>query len=385
MSQIQITDQFGNGLGGIPIRFALEHNTSESAPFDMKTNDDGTQNWPIWQWSGDQGYTLYVNTGDYRNPDYTSDAKYVAPHDGGDQPFTLTRVAHESGFLHIDGRHFKTEDGKPWLLAGYASYTIISEIAKGHDIGPFLDEAISYGANTLVCLGMDLGPYAHAHDFAVDPRDPNWPTWLAILFDACAERHLRCAFGVFQQAQPLSDSEKADTWRKACDVARGRWNVLLRLGNEDDVNGWNHGMFPRPENMGGVLVSTGSRGINNPPTPPNWDFAEWEPPREPRAKTFSDAGGAGWYMMDGYPDFPAVTCPLVCIEPPFFNNVSPDAVGDTRWTSVDDALTLGLNIGANFAGGVFGSSDSLETRLNNATVANQARAFFRGLWAAFVR
>ena len=115
------------------------------------------------------------------------------------------------------------------------------------------------------------------------------------------------------------------------------------------------------------------------------DWAEWEPPREPRAKTFSDAGGAGWYMYDGYPEFTGVPKPIVCIEPPFFHESEHDQWGDKRWYKPADALTLGLNIGGNFAGGAFGSSEGLETRPNGPVAAECARQFFRGLHAGFVR
>lgn len=295
--------------------------------------------------------------------------------------------AAQHGPLHVCGLDFCDEDGQPWLFAGYATYTLISEVAHGHDINPLFEEATRYGANTIVTLGMDLGPFAHDHDFAVDPRNPQWASWLATIFDTAAAHQLRVALGVFQQAQALSDAERRQAFATAANVARGRWNVLLRCGNEDDVNGWRHDSpdCARPPDMQGVLLSTGSRGINNPPTPPNWDWAEWEPPREPRAKTFSDAGGAGWYMLDGYPDFPAVHLPLVVIEPPFFHDSPRDQWGDARWTNPGDALRLGLNIGANFAGGTFGSSQSLESHPNGPGAAECARQFFRGLRAAFVR
>lgn len=295
--------------------------------------------------------------------------------------------AQQQGFLHVCGLDFCDDSGKPWLLAGYATYTLISEVAKGHDINPLFDEAASYGANTIVTLGMDLGPFAHDHNFAVDPRDPQWASWLATIFDTAAAHQMRVALGVFQQAQALSDAERRQAMATAANVARGRWNVLLRCGNEDDVNGWRHDSpdCTKPADMQGVLLSTGSRGINNPPTPPNWDWAEWEPPRDPRAKTFSDAGGAGWYMFDGYPDFPAVHMPIVVIEPPFFHDTPRDQWGDARWTSTTDALRLGLNIGANFAGGTFGASDGLESRPLGPNAAECARQFFRGLRAGFQR
>lgn len=345
------------------------------------------------------GTTAWDELNPERNVPYvvTVDAPGFAPyrerHDNlfQDIDISLKPAAQQSGRLYVQNYDnqrfdFMTEnDGKPWCLAGYATFTIMSEIQKGHDIGPILDEGILLGANTLVALGMDMGQFAHDHGFAVDPRDPNWQGWLVKLFDECAKRSMRCALGVFQQAQVLSDSETQQTWAKACEVARGRWNVLLRAGNEDDVNGWDHNELPRPQNMGGVLCSTGSRGINNPPVPQNWDFAEWEPRRDPFKKAIDDAGAGSWEMYDGYPGFPAVKMPIVCIEPPFFHESSHDQYGDFRWHEPWKALTLGLNIGANFCGGVFGSSASLECQPNGPVASECARQFFRGLKSGFQR
>ena len=311
----------------------------------------------------------------------------MMPRDGeAPLPMLTVRLASKRGFLTADGLIFRTDDGQPWPFMGYTIQTPISEIAAGRDVGARIDEAKGYGANTIVAICMNMGQFAADHGFWVDPRDPNWPNWVSILCDLCAERGMRLAPALFQQAKPLSDGEKRDAWAKFRDVLRGRWNVLGRMGNENNVNDWDPAALEAPSNTGGVLYSSGSRGINNPPRPPNFDWAEWEPPREPRAKTFSDAGGAGWYMIDGYPEFqPPIHTPLVCIEPPFFHESEHDQWGDKRWTNSADALTLGLNIGANFAGGAYGCSEGLECRPAGPNAQDCARQFFRGLKAGFVR
>lgn len=304
----------------------------------------------------------------------------------------LTRTlasSGQSGFLHTcsvrpSGPDLCDDSGQPWLFAGYDTYTLLANAAHGHDITPVLDEAAGYGYNVAVVLGMDLGPWSKDHSYDLDPRDPRWPGLVAQLFDDAAQRQMRVFFAVFQQAQPLSDAEQKAVWQRACDVARGRWNVILALGNEDDVNGWRHENFPRCNgDMGGVLLSTGSRGINNPPTPPNWDIALWEPRRGPLHKAMDDAGAGVLEQHAGYPGFPAVTVPVVEIEPPFFNNVTPDQFGDQRWTDPKLALQLGLEIGSNSAGGSYGDSYSLIGEPSRCQEC--ARQFIRGLRAAFQR
>lgn len=295
-----------------------------------------------------------------------------------------TGIAHESGFLHTNGVDIYQENGARWTFAGYAAYTLLSDVRHGLNIDPFLDEAASYGANTIVVLATDLGDWAHQFDRVVDPRDPQWATWMAVLYDRAAEKHLRVALGVFQQVQSLSDSEKQAAWRTAADVARGRWNAILYLGNEDNVNGWDHSGFPRPD-VGGVLLSTGSRGIDNPPTAPNWDVAFWEPRRQPYHKAMDDAGSGILEMHAGYPGFAPLGIPIIVIEPPFFHDTPTDMFGDSRWTSPADALRLGLEIGVNSSGGAFGSSNSLLGWPNGPVAAECARQFFRGLLAGSIR
>jgi hypothetical protein len=289
----------------------------------------------------------------------------------------------QSGPLRISGREIIDDTGKPWCLAGYAIYTVIACLKRGQDIRPLLDEAASYGANTIVGLSMDLGSWAFANGYDVDPRDPRWPDWLATLFDTAAARQMRVALGVFQQAQNLSDAEKRTAWRTVGDVARGRWNAILRLGNESNVNGWDPASFGGKPDLGGVLLTTGSRGINNPPTPPQWDVAEWEPRRSPVYKAMDDAGAGALEIQDGQPGCPTFNGPIWIIEPPFFNDVTPDMWGDTRWTDPKLALKLGLNIGANTSGGVYGDSYSLIGQTSHSPECT--RQFFRGLHAGFVR
>jgi hypothetical protein len=382
MSQLQVRDEQGKGIFHANIRIALGHQSSDEAIFDILTDPSGNQGWPIPFWPS-RDYTLHVNKRDVL-PGYGEAEVYVEAGDH-DVPVILPHApptGGQSGFLRINGREIVTEDGQPWCLAGYAIYTLISSVKKGQDIGPLFDEAIGYGANTIVALSMDLGDWAKQNGFAVDPRDPRWPGWLATVFDVAASKQMRVALGVFQQAGSLGTSEQQAVWTSACNVMRGRWNAIARLGNESNVNGWDPSRFARPA-LSGVLCTTGSRGIGNAPGGPQWNIIEWEPRRDPVYKAMDDAGSGALEIQDGQPGCPTFNGPIFIIEPPFFNNVSPDGWGDTRWTDPKLALRLGGEIGVNTSGGVYGDSACLIGQPSSTPEC--ARAFFRGLWAGFVR
>src|SRR5258708_2757288 len=206
------------------------------------------------------------------------------------------------------------------------------------------------------------------------------------MYDACAAKGLRVASAVLADVQGVNGPQQFAIWHLAWDVSRNRWNVFLRVGNEDGANGYDCGGFDRPQNMGGVLCSRGSRGINTPPHPNHWDFAEWEPRRDPTFKALDDAGAGILELRHGYAQYPGgVPVPLVVIEPPFFHDSPHDQWGDTRWTDPRLALQLGLNIGANCPGGAFGASDGLICQPLQPRAAECARQFFRGLRGAFLR
>lgn len=307
------------------------------------------------------------------------------PDDGAKEIRLVPAPAGEAGPLRRDGRTFRTASGQRWQMKGYTCQTLTAEIAHGRGIDDCLDEAVSLNYNTIVSLCMDMGEWAHAHGYFVDPRDPQWQSWFETTLNKCEDRKLRIFPAMFQQAQTLSSTEKRATWDRYCQVVRGRWHVIARMGNEKDVNAWDPNELNMNPDLGGCLLSLGSYGINNAPMPPRRDIVEWEPPRDPRAKALSDSGGAGYYMVDGYDGFPAVDQILVVSEPPFFHESQFDQWGDKRWCKPEDALLLGLNIGANFEGGAFGSSASLECQRNGPVAAECARQFRRGLEAGFVR
>lgn len=146
------------------------------------------------------------------------------------------------------------------------------------------------------------------------------------------------------------------------------------------MNGYRPEDYRFPD-MAGCLVSSGSAGDK--PPQPYFDWCEVEVRRD--EKMLYDAGAGMRQIYDGDFEGEATNRPTVSIEPGFFHDTPRDMWGDQRFTDPKLALALGVNTGANCAGGAFGASDALEGRGLQPRAAECAREYYRGLWAGFVR
>jgi hypothetical protein len=299
------------------------------------------------------------------------------------------------------GREFIDAQGRPWLFAAYISHLMPVRIYNGEDMGPRLDEALSYGANAIETIGMHDSSWKHTNGYALNPLadPPRYQQMLATLFDLAAARGLMVAHAVFADCQykPFSVDEQRRIWSMSKEVMRGRWNVLPRIGNEWPVNGYYPGDFDR-DGLDGMLCSRGSTGIDGTPYPDQWDWSEWSPPRcdneqvwttEPWAKSIGDHGAGTEWLYTGYKGEDGTSIGpykrIVNTEPLFFNDTPRDRWGDSRCCDPTVALRIGLNAAANCSGAGFGASDGLEALPLGSVAAECARLFYRGLWAAFVR
>jgi hypothetical protein len=396
MSQLLTLAPDGKRIPSLTVRIADGDLPQEKATYDVTGKTDGSYGWPIPGWDN-RLRTLYANVGDYADARWSAASKKSTETDAdGNIVFTLTATGvpdptvGEHGQIRTQGDWFIDEDGKLWPFAGYLTHLLMCRIAKGEDVGPIFDEAKGYGANTLIPICMHLSPWKKDNGFLLDPRDPGWQQLLATTCDLAAAKKMRLAPMCLADAQyGLSDSEKRRAWDIFRETIKGRWNVIGILGNESGANGFSSGDFQKPTDTGGVLYANGSEGQNTPPINAYWDLSLWEPRTGPPYKSFDDAGAgmlelaAGYQGVDGkHGPFP---CPLVCIENPIFNFVSPDKWGDHRWTEPADALMFGLENGPNAAGGAIGTSQSLEGQPNGEKDAESCRRYFQGLRASFLR
>ena len=309
------------------------------------------------------------------------------PEEPPPQPPTPTR---ESGFIHTYANAgnlvygFATEQNHAWQMLGYSAHLLPVCVLKGEDIRPFIRQAQSYGANTLVTIGNHMSQWKRDNGWWFDARTNEAKDAIAKMFDIGAEMGIRFAHAICADMQSLSDSEKLDLWSDQADIIDGRWNVFLRDGNEANVNGWHPSMFPK-RNLHGVLQSCGSNGENGLPFYPHKDFSEWEARRSPWHKALDDAGAGMFEQNQGYGDNPPWQCPIVMLEGLFFADTDPDHVGDHRSTDPERALMMGLQIGASCAGGAVGTSLGLEGKIDGPIAAECARQQLRGMQAAFLR
>lgn len=287
----------------------------------------------------------------------------------------------ESGVLTVRGRDFYNDDGRPWVFAGYHAHLLL--IRSPDEIRARIQEARGYGANAVIVIGCHLSDWKRQNGYLYDPRDPSHPGRLAQLFDIAADESMRVCYKALADCQGVSVSDQRAIWTTAGNVARGRWNVLLSLGNEGDSNGWTPGDFAPMPDPQGVLQSKGDKNGDQPPYTPPWDFAEFESRRDlPKALTDASCTEL-FYGWDGYRGIQ--DRPIVNIEPVFFSDTDPDKWGDHRWTDPAMARTLGGYIAVGCAGGGFGASDGMEGLPLQARAADCARQFYLGLRSAYRR
>ncbi len=386
MSQIKLRDANGNPIPDIRYRISHPENPSSGdAIYDNLTDYAGNGGWPI-PYFPDKSFVLHFNTQDVK-PEWKPTSVVVQP-GGADINVTLEKnppMGGESGFLHVEGRNFVTDQGQPWQFRGYSSHYLQPCFVGGyptHAINDVLDQIVEYGYNTIISIGFHNSPWKQANGWAYGPHtDPNYFNNLAKLLDLCADKRLRVAHAIMADMQ-YAPFDPQWFFRESANVLAGRWNVLARKGNEHKHNGYNPLNFSYPD-MHGVLVSQGSHGAEVNPVTPYLDFCEFEVKRA-LPKMFLDLPLR--QMMDGDFAGPATNRPTINIEPMYFADTNPDHVGDHRSTDPRVALESGIMMAA-CAGGGFGCSYGLECKvLSPGSISDQcAREFIRGLKAGFVR
>jgi hypothetical protein len=311
-----------------------------------------------------------------------------SPAKGGGQSGFLrvshTTISDPAAGLPFVWSEILDDRGRPWPLIGYSLHLLAPMVARGDDIGPILDEVVSYGFNTIIEIACHLSPWKREHGFLYDPRRSDHKDILAHIFDAAAAKGLRVWHRALADCEGLSQSEQTRIFHDSCEVTHGRWNAINTVGNESQSNGWDPGAFSRPGDTGGVLYSRGSVNGDVVPYLDAWDIAEYESRRD-LPKGILDASCfeltiGGWELNPH-----GFKVPIVDIEPAFFNDTPHDKWGDARWTDPRLARMLGGAIGATSSGGGFGASDGLECLPLQPRAAECARAFVRGLRGAFVR
>lgn len=135
----------------------------------------------------------------------------------------------ESGRLHIDGEHFRTESNQLWQWRGYSWFLGYRDFLRGKDIVPDLLWLRSVGVNLVRVFGplnwIETPDYTY-QNFTT--------TRLGEFFDILAAYGLRVEFVPICYAFDLKIQRTLV--QQIYDIAASRWNVLIEVANEPHVN-----------------------------------------------------------------------------------------------------------------------------------------------------
>lgn len=173
MAQLKVRDENGAGVQGIGIRIAIGSGSSDEAVFDVVTDKEGNQGWPIPFWPI-QRYALHVNMREangtpLRHNPLFGETRVIVDH-GNDVDIVLPTAENAPAtgelerLVRIDtaAHRFITESGRPQFLRGTTSYLLYKRFLDGEDLRPLLDQYQELGINLVRLFGM-VTSFAHWH------------------------------------------------------------------------------------------------------------------------------------------------------------------------------------------------------------------------------
>lgn len=175
MAQLQVRDSAGHGVPAINIRIALGQQSSDEAIFDILTDNEGNQGWPIPFWPVGF-YALHVNMREANGNALKFDPRFgetrvlVEPHDGDvliilpDASGSEQPAGSLEALVSVDpsAHRFVTESGRRQFLRGVTSYLIYKRFLDGEDLRPLLSQLQGLGVNMVRLFGM-VTSFAHWH------------------------------------------------------------------------------------------------------------------------------------------------------------------------------------------------------------------------------
>lgn len=293
-----------------------------------------------------------------------------------------TPVGNEDGRLHIDRYDVIDARGQAWLYAGFDSFVGPKRFADSGSVS-WLDEPISLGGNTAILFGMFGGP-GWSEQYTPD-TDPDFYKRLPDLIGAVSVRRCRTEYVVFTGAWLMPDKHRQqEHFARVCDILRPFPLVILRLANEE--NGIDFREFKKPDGILSTVGQSNNGASGQPsfgiPPLPGWDLHCYETARDDLERSLRDAGGGMRELVRGWAGFNGTQGPTYIGEPiGFAESLQPGRrSNDPRY-----ALCLAANAAVNSLGAAFHSDDGLNCRPFGLRTRECAEAFFRGLYAGFVR
>jgi hypothetical protein len=238
VGQIKVFDEHGHGIPYICIRISDGDQPQEAATYDVLVKPDGSTGWPVPEWNAAKRRTLYINVGDYAQPQWST-AKRVMP-DDADANGDVTVNLSPSGHVPIGGtlpalvgvdkaaHRFITDDGRRQFLRGVTSYLVYKRFLDGEDLTPLLSQLQSLGVNMMRMFGM-VTSFSHWH-----PQDYGARYYDSIpAFMDLAER-----YGQYVLWTPCADTQQImpqgwmEHMRRSLEQLKPKKNKLISFVNE---------------------------------------------------------------------------------------------------------------------------------------------------------
>lgn len=226
-------------------------------------------NWSIGFQGVPPGHTVVYFSAEGYDP---QTFETVMPDDGAKEirlvksPVVLKR-------LRVDGRHFVTDDGRVDLRLADC-FQGPDRFEAGEDLRPIFAQLQAEGFNGIRVFGTDKAI----------PAQLSRPTFRANPAKIPGFCHLAGDYGLYVLWVVFTDgvvpeAEQLDYYLAVTDGLRAEPNTLLSLVNEytEHENYVERSRFPKPL---GMAASSGSAGMDQPTSPPHWDFDEFHPRRD---------------------------------------------------------------------------------------------------------
>lgn len=285
MAQIQVRNQFGEGLPLINIRIGRNGQSSDESEFDVFTDYQGNSAFP-YDVPSSSGYELYVN---YRHvDDEYLDASIHVNDFSVDHQIVLDSAPLER--VVGDGLFTKTESGIPFFYAHESAFLDYYRFLRGEDITLLLRKSYELGSkgrrnflmtwNTAKAAGL---PPFNPEDFGNAFYD-RFPEFLK-LYEA---------YRLYLYAAVFPDNKLFGSWTDQTPKQVGHWNKLCEIGksipnfygleltNEPAGHAFNQvdtNAFSEPD---GILSCSGSYGDtgSDPMPDPQWSICDYHSPRD---------------------------------------------------------------------------------------------------------
>lgn len=175
MAQLQVRDPQNAPVPDINIRIALGQQSSDDAIFDVVSDKEGNQSWPVPFWPHGF-YMLHVNMREANGSQLKFDPRFAEAHipvEPGDHNVEIPLVLAEGGepaggsldaLVSVDPsvHRFVTENGRRQFLRGVTSFLIYKRFLDGEDLRPLLSQLQGLGCNMVRLFGM-VTSFSHWH------------------------------------------------------------------------------------------------------------------------------------------------------------------------------------------------------------------------------